>query len=250
MSLKFKVLTLGLLVIVVTSAYAVSSSATTGGHFVSDSDYVTLTGTEEYNPKEPETTPHNLSFYRMNSTGTTTEPADQIPIKCTHVGYHGETLQNGPATTTTVVRVRPDYTGSNNCSTGANQTPHNVTVHVPNEATCGTNVFEFTSGNTGTVSINCKITITHPNCEITIPTAAETADNKHLHGITYDTDVDPGTGKHFITVTSNVKKIRGYFHGGICIFLGTSKTFEMVGSATVWGEDSLGNRVNITHTDP
>jgi hypothetical protein len=114
---------------------------------------------------------------------------------------------------------------------------------VPSE--CGTNVFEFTSGNTGTVSVNCTITITHPNCTITVPNNAA---NKHLHGITYDQIVTDG--KHAITVTSNVKKIAGEFHGGICVFLGTNHTFEMIGSATVWGDDALGGRVNVTHTDP
>lgn len=242
MSLKLKVLGLGLLAVMATSAFAVNASATKSGHFVADPSTHTLTptGTESYNPDNPSSTPHNLSFFRMNATGTATEPAEQIPIKCTHVDYHGETLTGAAATTTQVVRVRPTYTG---CSTGATAVPHDITVHVP--TSCETNVFEFTSGNTGTVHVNCTITITHPNCEIVIPNNAE---NKSLHGITYDTIVTDS--KHALTVTSAVKKIRGYFHGGICIFLGTSKTFEMVGSATVWADDAAGNVVNVTHTDP
>ena len=241
MSLKLKVLGLGLLAVMATSAFAaMNASATQSGHFVSDSDYVTLTGTEQFDPNDLVGKPHHLSFFRLNSAGTATESGE--PIKCTHVAYHGETLEGAAATTTQVVRVRPDYTGSQNCSTGG-VGPHNITVDVP--AGCETNVFEFKSGNTGTVSVNCNITITHPNCETTIPNIAE---NHSLHGITYDTIIDGG--KHALTVTANVKKIRGQFHGGICVFLGTSQTFEMVGSATVWGEDALGNRVNITHTDP
>lgn len=242
MSLKLKVLGLGLLAVMATSAFAVSSSATTGGHFVSDSHFLTLTGTETYNPKDPSSTPHNLSFFRVDASGQTVAGS---PIKCTHVAYHGETLEGSAATTTTKVRVRPDYTGSNNCSTGAVAEPHDVTVHVP--TSCETNVFEFTSGNTGTVSVNCDITITHPNCTIKIPNIAE---NKHLHGITYDTDTDAISKKHIITVTADVTKIRGYFEGGLCVFLGTSHTFEMVGSATVSGENAIGEPVNITHTDP
>jgi hypothetical protein len=102
-------------------------------------------------------------------------------------------------------------------------------------------VFEFTSGNPGTVHVKCLITITHPNCEITVP-----VQTPHSGGVTYNTVTEGG--KHALTLSVNVGGITGQFHGGLCIFLGTNHTFNMTGSATVWGEDKDNLRVNVTHT--
>jgi hypothetical protein len=225
---KYKALGMGLLAALAISAFAVvNASATTGGHFTSEATehHLIIKGTESRVSGT-----HALSF---NETNATTETTGNTAIQCTHAEYHG-TLTGEAATTTQSVQVRPVY---KECLT-AGAASHNVTVDVP--GTCGTNVFEFKSGHGGTVNVNCTITITHPNCTIVVPTGQK------LSGITYDTD--ERNGKHSLTMTVNVQHITGNYHSGICVFLGTAHKFEMTGSVTVWGENSLGNPVGITHT--
>jgi len=231
MSIKLKALGLGLLAVLAMGAIAVmNASAETSGHFVAEppEDHLILKGTESRKSGT-----HALSFYEINPLNTKTVE-NAVPIQCTHVDYHG-TLEASAATTNTAVRLRPNYT---ECSTKA-EAPHNVTVHVP--TACGTNVFEFTPGGNGTVHVNCTITITHPNCGITIPPQT-------VAGVTYNTIEDGG--KHALTAVVNVSHIKGEFHENLCVFLGTTHWFEMVGSVTVWGENTAGGRVNITHTAP
>lgn len=224
MSIKLKALGLGLLALLATSLFVVNASATKAGHFVSDVDHVIIKGTES-NPGN-----HNMKFQRTNPEGN---PVG-LPIECTHVHYHA-TVPLG-VTTTDEIQVTPRYT---NCATQGGVWGE-VSVH--HEAGCGTNVLKFTSAEAGkkaTVDVECQITITHPNCTIRIP-------KQTLSGVTYDTVEE--ANKHAITVTSTVRGITGNFEGGACIFLGTSQKFDMDGSATVWGEDTDGNRVNITAT--
>jgi len=219
MSIKLKALGLGLLATMAMSAFAVmNASASSTGHFVSHAKehHLIVTGTDAFG------TAHQLVFKEGTGTG----------ISCTHSTYHG-TLEGLAATTTTALRVRPSYS---KCATESG-TWGEVTVHVP--TACGTNVFEFTSGGTGTVHLNCTITITHPNCEITVP-------NQTLSGVTYKNVTEGGTAG--VTLNVNVGNINGQFHGGICIFLGTNHTFTMTGSATVTGEDTNKNPVGITST--
>lgn len=234
MSLKLKILGLSLLAVMATSAFAVvNASATSDGHFVAEppagDHHVIVRGAETVG------TPHRLHFNEISDTSG--HPTTGSSITCTHAKYHG-TLTGAASTTTQAVQVRPEYIG---CSTNG-EPPHNVVVDVP--AGCGTNVFEFTSGGSGTVHVNCTITITHPNCEITIPSGSINT----LSGISYTTVTEQG--KHALTMHVNVKTITGTYHGGLCVFLGTTHYFEMVGSVTVWGEDTVGNRVGITHTTP
>jgi hypothetical protein len=219
MSMKLKVLGLGLLAVMATSAFAVmSASANTTGHFTSDKAHTILHGTES-RPGN-----HNLSFQRVNAAGE----AQGKPIQCTNVAYHGTTS----VATTTAVQLTPVYS---NCGTEGE--PHNVFVHHP--SSCGTNVFEFTSGGNGTVHVRCKISVTHPNCGIGIPTQT-------LSGVTYNTDFQNGV--HAITAGVAVKGITGHFHSGVCVFLGTSHIFNMTGSVTLEGKDTEGNPVGITAT--
>jgi hypothetical protein len=230
MSLKLKVLGLGLLAVMATSALAVvNASATSTGHFTSEATehHLIVKGAETVG------TPHRLHFNEVrNEPG---HPTTGSSITCTHASYQG-TLSGPAATTTTAVQVRPTY---KECSTNG-EPPHNVVVDVPES--CGNNVFEFTSGGTGTVHLNCNITITHPNCAITLTAA----DNKKLSGITYTTTVEQN--RHALTMHVNVKTIKGEYHSGFCVFLGTTHYFEMTGSVTVWAENTLTGRVGITHT--
>jgi len=228
MSLKLKILGMGLLAVLATSAFAaINASAIVNGHFTAEpkEDHLIITGAET-NPGK-----HFLVFHE---TKNATEYGSTI--ECTHVKYHG-TLSGALATTTQSVEVRPEYI---ECATNGGVWGE-VKVDVPTE--CGTNVFKLTSRtppNHGTVHVECVIKITHPNCEITIPKQTPTG------GIVYDTD--PETTPHAITATVTATGIVGQFHGGICVFLGTTHTFDMTGSTTFWGEDTAGNKVPITAT--
>ena len=229
MSIKLKALGLGLLAVMAMGAFAaVNASALSNGHFVAEppTDHLIIAGTETVG------TPHRLHFNEIeNKVG---HPTTGNSITCTHASYHG-TLEGAAATTTSAVRVRPEY---KECSTNG-EPPHNVIVDVP--PACGTNVFEFTPGGNGTVHVNCTITITHPNCEITV-------DPQTTSGVTYTTTFE--NNKHKLTLHINAKTIVGTYHGGICIFLGTTHYFEMTGSVTVAGQDTEGKTVPITHTAP
>lgn len=225
MSLKLKVLGLGLLAILATSAFAVTNvSATVTGHFTSEATehHLILKGTDAFGSS------HQLVFREEGKSGG---------ISCTDAEYHG-TVSGLSATTTQTIELTPTYT---NCGTVEGGTWGEVIVD--HSAGCGTNVYKFTSrtpNGHGTVHIECALTITHPNCEITIPKQTPTG------GITYTTGVR--NNKHDITGDVTVKSIIGQNHGGICIFLGTHHTFEMNGNTTVWGENTDGGAVGITAT--
>lgn len=224
MSLKLKILGLGLLAVMATTAFAaVNASATVNGHFTSEATehHLIVKGTDAFG------SPHQLVFREGNNTG----------ISCTHSTYHG-TLSGPAATTTQSIEVRPEY---KNCATEGGAWG-SIPVHVP--AACGTNVFKFTSRTPpghGTVHVECTITITHPNCTITVPSG-----QTPTGGITYETDMR--NNKHSITANVTVEGIKGEFHGGACIFLGTNHTFTMKGSSTFWGENTAGEAVGVTAT--
>jgi len=216
MSMKLKVLGLGLLAVMATSAFAVmNATAETGGHFTSDVHHTTIVGAEKEG--------HKLEFTVGSSA-----------ISCTSAEYHG-TIS---ATTVESVTVAPNW---ENCYT----TPESSEFGI-DENGCD---FTFTIGREGqaakhhTVHLTCPtgetIEITHANCTIHVPPQT-------LTGVTYNTVTE--AGKHAITLESTVQNITTHYESGICIFLGTSQTGEMHGSATVWGEDTNGNRVNITAT--
>lgn len=227
MSLKLKVLGLGLLAVMATSAFAaVNASAVLpkDSHFTAEptEHHLILKGTDGRD------TGHALVFNRGEEEG----------ITCTHSKYHG-TVSGLASTTTQQVTLRPEYL---KCATQNSAEWGSVTVHVPSN--CGTEVFKFTSAgppNHGTVHVNCTITITHPNCTQTVAPQTPTG------GIVYKTDTR--NGKHSITADVTVTGITSQYHGGICIFLGTTQAnYKMTGSATFWGEDTLENPVGITAT--
>jgi hypothetical protein len=224
MSLKLKALGLGLIAAMAVGAFAVvNASASTSGHFTAETtEHHAIIKGEETFPGN-----HNLTFQRIVNGAPSGEP-----IKCTRAVYHG-TLSGTAATTTQAVSVTPKY---EECSTGG-VAPHNVTVHHP--SSCGTNIYEFTSGGSGTIHVRCPVTVTHPNCTIRMP-------EQTVSGAAYNTDVQ--VNKHSITLGINVTGITGHFESGFCVFLGTTQSFNMTGSATVWAENTAGGRIGITHT--
>lgn len=221
MSVKLKVLALGLIAVVATGAITVvNAGAITGGHFVSDTATTTITGSEGGN--------HVLEFLEQGAT------TPESKIFCTETSYTG----TASAITTTELKITPSW---NKChTTGLVQ---NFDV---DENGC---TFVFTvrpngHENHNTVHLNCPqgkvIEITHPNCNITVPPQT-------LEGVTYTREVDPTTNKHVITLDSTVKNIQSQYHEKVCVFLGTNHISEMTGSVTVKGT-SGGVGVNITAT--
>jgi hypothetical protein len=221
---KLRLLGVGVLAVVTVGAVAVvDASATTSGHFTTQSSdhHVVFRGTAIH----PGT--HTLTIQRtVNGT------ASGSPIKCTHIHYFS-TRTGWFVTLFPVIWFKPTYT---DCSTEG-ESPHNVLIDVPGP--CGENAYEMTSGGSGTVHANCSITLTHPNCRIVLP--AQT-----LSGVSYSATTR--NGRAALTANLNLQGITGHFESGFCVFLGTNQTFHMQGSILIWAEDAGGNPVGITHT--
>lgn len=224
MSLKLKVLGLGLLAVMATSAFAVANAgATLGGHFTNDAanGHAVVTGTEITGSA------HQLAFVREGGAA-----ADEIT--CHNASYTGTVN----ALTVQSVTITPAWS---NCTTGTEGTGTAFEVH---EGDC---VLTFTSGKTGeanhTVDVVCGksagFTITHPSCHITVPPQT-------TRGVTYTTTVE--SNKHAITLNVAVKGITSYYESGICVFLGTTQKSEMKGSVTIKATNTTGEAVNITET--
>ena len=227
MSLKLKVLGLGLLAIMATSAFAaMNASAKLGGHFVHDAadGHAIITGTE------PTGSTHKLAFVKEGGGA-------EEEITCHKAEYTG-TLT---APTVESVTITPHW---DNCTTGT--AASGGTSFGIDENNCH---FTFTSGAVGqthhTVHLTCGagapayVEITHPNCGIRVPPQS-------LSAVTYTTTVE--SNKHALTLNVTAKGITSHYESGICIFLGTSQKAEMKGSVTIHAVDTNGNRVNITET--
>lgn len=225
MSIKLKVLGLGLLAVVATSAFAaINASATIGGHFTNDATlgHATVTGTEATG------TSHALAFVKKG--GSAGEE-----ITCHTADYTGTV--NAP--TVQSVSITPSWS---NCTTGTEGTATSFDVH---ENGC---ILTFTSGKIGqashTADVVCPgpikyIDITHPQCTITIP-------EQTVSGITYTTTVE--NNKHALTMNVKAENITSHYEAGICVFLGTTHVSEMKGSVTVHAANTAGEPVNITET--
>lgn len=223
MSLKLKALGSGLLMVAVSAFVTMGASATVNGHFTSEAteDHVLVKGASSFG------TSHQITFQKEGSEGV---------VGCTNVKYHG-TASGFAATTTQEISVRPTYEG---CGTAGGPWG-SIIIHIPAE--CGTNVFKFTSrtaGGHGTAHVECQITITHPNCDITVPKQTPSG------GVIYTTTVE--NNKHAITAGLTFTGVTTHYESGICIFLGTTHAHVMSGSATLWGESKTGARVGITAT--
>jgi hypothetical protein len=229
MSIKLKVLGLGVLAIMAVSAFAaMNATAETGGHFVSDSP----TGSTAITGREDAT-----DFTELTVPGLT-------GIVCTTATYEGTAAAN----TVTELTITPHYS---NCHTTGSATA--VTVHVNG---CD---YQFTIGKKSTadntVDIVCpagkQIEVTHEGCTIKIPPA------NGIKGVAYQT-ITTG-GKHAITLGVTLSGFTMNFEAGFCVLLGTSHTATISGSVIVEGWEDLGNdathlhgkegaRVNITAT--
>jgi hypothetical protein len=200
--MKIKLGALSLIAAAVASASAAASAlALTNGHFTSEAGehHVIIKGTEAIN------TPHHILVYDIrNEAGH--PKANSLIEECTHVVYHG-TLSGAATTTSSAIQIRPNY---NKCATfGAPQGEDTVVFHAP--AACGTNVFELTNGSTGTVHLNCTITITREECEITIP--PQTAGS-----VTYTTTTE--NLKHALIANVKLTTLSASYHAGLCVLLG------------------------------
>lgn len=229
--MRIRLGTLALTVAAAVNAFAAADAlALVTGHFTAEAPehHLIIKGTDVAG------TPHQVKLFEIKNEIGHPTATDILLEECTHVVYHG-TLANSQATTNTGIQIRPTY---GKCATpGDPPGQHNPQFHVP--AACGTNVFEFTSGGTGTVHLNCTITVTRSNCEIAF-TPQTTS------GVTYATTTE--NAKHALTVSLSLKTLTAAYHAGTCVFLGTTHYFEMVGSLTMWGEDTSGSRVGITYT--
>jgi hypothetical protein len=196
---------------------ALNASATVSGHFLSDAaDGHTIVDQEAV----PEST-HALVF-RVEGT-----PAIQCDTERAF----------GTATTQTVQQVE-GLTELRECYTEG-QEPGTIVVHA-NECTG-----RARSNSTGslTADLVCpagkKLVFTHPNCTISVPPQND------IGGFTPTTILE--NGKHAITIDVNVK-YTVHYEGGICIFLGTTKTGSVLGGTIIRGFNTKGEQVNITST--
>jgi hypothetical protein len=220
MSLKLKVLGMGLLAMIATSAFAViNAGATTPGHFVSSVHHTTIVGEE--NPG----TPHTLHLEGDGLEGQ---------IGCNNASYSG----TASGTTIESLTITPSYA---NCLTTGTSTAVNVTT---NGCTYTFTVTSAGGAARAPVHLFCPtssgIEVHHPNCTITIKpqTVADAGE--------YTNKLDVN-GRHYITLDVNAT-FNDEYHGGICIFLGTNHKGTLKGSATVRGFGAAGQQVDITAT--
>jgi len=225
MSIKLKVLGLGLLAVMATSAFSVmNAGAVVGGHFI----HKGAGGKAVITGHEAKGTSHQLKFYHLKTNSHETDP-EALPIECETAKYEGTVTTE----TVTSIQMYPTYT---KCNTEGG-VPGSVTV-TPNG--CSYTFFSQGANKHGTAQVDCAagkaIVINHPNCEITIP-----AQTTMTEGLTYTATVE---GQNSITADVTVNTITGQYHGGICIFLGTTQKFEMKGSVTVKGYEHLGGKAS------
>ena len=223
MSLKLKALGLGLLAMVVMSAFVVmNAAAKTGGHVVAETTNWNLKVTE--GPGEA----HRVHLISHGLGGQ---------IGCTVPNYGNPSYS---AATQSELTLAPTFGG---CSTTGDS---DVTVtmngcHYKFSVALGT-----VDATEQTAHLLCPgptkfVQVHHDNCTITIhPQTVDT-------GITYTKITEPGETKDYITVDVNVEFDTTY-HSGICIFTGTPHTGTLKGSATVEAFNSSNEKINLTAT--
>lgn len=226
MSLKLKVLGLGLFAMLAMGAMAsIQASAETSGHFYNDNapNLTLITGTEGGE--------HRVKF---RSDGGT-------PIECDSAEYHAKT----ELTTTQVLTFAPTWS---ECHTEGGAAG-SITVDVNGcelKFTSNSKASTHNPTTDATAGVKCPVgvagvLVTHPNCTMRMP--PQTIN----HAVTYTT-IELNK-KHAITLNSTASGITAHYEAGICIFLGTTHTATMNGSATVHARDAIsGAAVGITAT--
>jgi hypothetical protein len=215
MSYRQRICRLGLLTALAVSGVVATASASTGGHFTSSVEHSKVSGSDSLNG------PDQLELHLHGLEGG---------IHCPGASYTGTMA----GSTTTELLLIPTF-GS--CwTTGGEQT---TWIHANG---CQ---YRFTVGtkSLGTIDLVCPtgaaVVATHPNCTITIPA------QNNVGGITYTTTTQ--FGFHAITVDIGAQ-LNVQYHGGICIFTGTSHTATLKGSLLLEGTNWLGEGVSITAT--
>lgn len=227
MSFKLKALGLGLLAVIVMSAFAVmNATAKTGGHFVAEGQTWNLKVTEtgELDPETGKT--HST---HMISHGLSGE------IGCTVPNYGNPSYT---AATQSELTLAPAFAGCITTGTASITVTMNG-CHYQFGVAPGT-----TDATEQTVHLICTgptpyVQIHHGNCTIKIH--PQTIEN----GITYTKKT--AEGKHYLTVAVNLQ-ITTTYHSGICIFTGTNHTATLKGSLTVEAFNAVGEKLNLTTT--
>lgn len=195
---------LGVLATVVGSATVSTGAwATTGGHFVMETEHAEIDATQSVS--------HGVEIVLHGSS----------EIVCNSVSLDGTTTNS----TVTELLLTPSYSG---CHTIGSESGVSI-----NTNGC---VYRFTvaRGTEQTLDLVCPagkaVEISHPNCLVKVPP------QNNLGGVTYTTvTVD---GKHANTVDWSID-INSNFESGICVFLGTNKTMTIEGThllrAYFWG---------------
>jgi|SRR6187549_178407 len=214
MSGKSKALGLGLVATLAIAAIAsVSASAEVTGHFIVEGGDANLVGTENAT--------HNSQFSVEGGT----------PIECLNDSYEGF----GGSETLAGFTLVPKYP---TCKT-AGAANHEVTI-TPNGCRY---TLKATEKVHATFWILCPegkpMEIHHPNCTITIQ-------EQNLSAVSYTTLLE--NTKHALTVNLTVENITAHYHGGACIFLGTTHKGALKGSFTIKALDTAGKQVNLTVT--
>lgn len=211
---------LSMLVALLVAAFGVmNASATTSGHFTSDSGGETkLIATE--------------------ATGTTHETALSaygLGVTCHNVAYSPKTLTTA---TTQEITVEAVYT---NCTSGSNEAKVRMNG-------CHYIFTSRTAPEHGTTHFLCPGT---NRAEVEIPSSNTLisfgAQTPTLKGATYSTiEME---GKHAITANITTEGIHAHCHRGVCLLLGTTTTTaKLTGAVTVRGTNSANAPVNITAT--
>lgn len=194
---------------------ATAASATISGHFVSEQDFVTLTGAESGTEKT-----------ELNLEG--------LEIQCKNAAYDG--VMNG--TTAQQLTITPIY--ANCVETGEAEKKVEVKTNG-----CVFNVRSGREEEDDTAELACPA---GKRIEL-IGTCTIKISPQVVKGLEYTTVTV--FGKHAVTVDVTVKNIAMELHGFICeVFLGTNFTAgELTGSVQINALGQEGQPVGITETD-
>lgn len=222
MSIKLKALGLGLIAMMAMGAFAVTNAgATISGHFEFGSEHTFITGEEE-----------GLHFVSEDNKRI---GCDKAEYKGTHKGTK----------TTTDLTITPNW---DLCYTTPEPGQSMEPTWGVHENGCHLVFRSAKTGDDATVYVNCPtkaIEITHPNCNITVPT--QTVGGKAGDGVTYTTTTTEGAH----TITMDVKvKVTVEYHEKLCVFLGTHHFATMEGAVNVTGFSNAAHtvRTGITAT--